>query len=52
MRWMALRIYANQVAHHDALQTFDCIIKVRTEWYTNRWNRSHQGQWVNGWVQS
>jgi len=29
-------------------QTFDCIIKVRTEWYTNRWNRSHQGQWVNG----
>jgi len=26
-------------------QTFDCIIKVRTEWYTNR---SREGQWVNG----
>ena len=28
-------------------QTFDCVIKVRTEWYTNR---SRRGQWVNGWV--
>merc|ERR1711953_108159 len=26
-------------------QTFDCVIKVRTEWYTNRTRR---GQWVNG----
>jgi len=26
-------------------QTFDCVIKVRTEWYTNR---SRRGQWVNG----
>jgi len=27
-------------------QTFDCVIKVRTEWYTNR--SRHQGQWNNG----
>merc|ERR1711953_740243 len=26
-------------------QTFDCVIKVRTEWYSNRTRR---GQWVNG----
>merc|ERR1712038_1134537 len=26
-------------------QTFDCVIKVRTEWYTNRTRR---GQWANG----
>jgi len=26
-------------------QTFDCVIKVRTEWYTNR---SREGQWING----
>ena len=30
-------------------QTFDCVIKVRTEWYTNRTRR---GQWVNGWGQN
>ena len=28
-------------------QTFDCVIKIRTEWYTNR---TRQGHWVNGWV--
>merc|ERR1711936_947892 len=26
-------------------QTFDCVIKIRTEWYTNR---TRQGHWVNG----